>query len=45
MFVFVNPTSDSNILPRLLTMYDKVMVLKIFVDGDDELKQKYIEAA
>ena len=45
MFVFVNPTSDSNILPRLLTMYHKVMVLKIFVDGDDDLKQKYIEAA
>jgi dUTP pyrophosphatase len=45
MFVFVNPTSDSNILTRLLTIYDKIMVLKIFVDGDDELKQKYIEYA
>jgi dUTPase len=45
MFVFVNPTSDSNILTRLLTMYDKVMLLKIFVDGDDDLKQNYIEAA
>jgi hypothetical protein len=44
MFVFVNPTSDSNILTRLLTMYDKVMVLNIFVDGDDDLKEKYIEA-
>jgi dUTPase len=43
MFVFVNPTSDRNILTRLLTTYDKVMILKLFVDGDDDLKQKYIE--
>uniref|UniRef100_A0A6C0IFE7 Uncharacterized protein n=1 Tax=viral metagenome TaxID=1070528 RepID=A0A6C0IFE7_9ZZZZ len=45
MFVFVNPTSDANILTRLLTMYDKVMLLKIFVDGDYDLKEKYMEAA
>ena len=44
MFVFVNPTSDRNILTRLLTIYDKIMVLKIFVDGDDDLKQKYMES-
>lgn len=44
MFVFVNPTSDRNILTRLLTIYNKIMVLKIFVDGDDDLKQKYMES-
>lgn len=45
MFVFTNPTSDPNILARLLISYDKVMLLKLFVDGDDELKQKYMEYA
>ena len=45
MFQFVNPTSDANIFTKLLVMYDRIMVLKIFVDGDDELKQKYIEYA
>ena len=43
MFVFKNPTKDHNILTKLLVNYNQVMVLNIFVDGDDELKQKYIE--
>lgn len=29
----------------LLKNYDRIMVLKLFVDGDDELKRRYIEAA
>jgi dUTPase len=43
MFVFKNPTQDPNILTKLLVNYHQVMVLNIFVDGDDDLKQKYIE--
>ena len=31
----------NNELTNLLTLYDKVMVLKIYVDGDDELKNMY----
>jgi len=31
-------------LLTLLERYDKVMVLKLFVDGDNELKNKYFEA-
>ena len=27
---------------KLLTMYDKVMVLKMFISGDEDLKNKYI---
>lgn len=30
---------------KLLHKYERVMHLKLFVDGDDELKQKYIESA
>lgn len=30
---------------QLLNTYDRVMFLKMFVDSDDELKQKYIQAA
>jgi dUTPase len=44
MLVFENPTTDPNILTKLLSIYNKIMVLKVFVDGDDDLKQKYIEA-
>jgi dUTP pyrophosphatase len=33
--------SDVN---NLLNIYDKVMILKMFIDGSDELKQKYIDA-
>ena len=29
---------------NLLNIYDKVMILKMFIDGSDELKQKYIDA-
>ena len=33
----------SNVLNNLLTMYDKVMVLKVYVDSNDnELKNKYV---
>jgi len=44
MLVFENPTTDPDILTKLLSIYNKIMVLKVFVDGDDELKQKYMEA-
>jgi len=33
------------VIPKFLTMYDRVMYLKIFVDGDNELKNMYINAA
>jgi len=36
-----DPTCADNLLDK----YDRVMHLKLFVDGDDELKQKYIESA
>ena len=36
---------DSTCADNLLDKYDRVMHLKLFVDGDDELKQKYIESA
>jgi dUTPase len=36
--------NDTNTLTSLLDTYSKFMILNIFVD-DDELKQKYIEAA
>jgi dUTP pyrophosphatase len=29
---------------NLLNIYDKVMILKMFIDGSDDLKQKYIDA-
>ena len=29
----------------LLDIYDRIMTLQIFVDGDDELKNKYVETA
>jgi dUTP pyrophosphatase len=29
---------------KLLSIYDKLMYLKLYVDGDNELKQKYIDA-
>jgi len=40
------PANMSFILTQLLTKYDKVMVLKLFVDADDnELTNKYYNAA
>lgn len=36
---------DTTCADNLLDKYDRVMHLKLFVDGDDELKQKYIESA
>jgi len=39
---FINKTN--NRVLTLLETYDKVMILKLFVDGDDELKNKYYEA-
>jgi dUTP pyrophosphatase len=44
-----NPTPDNNantqsLLPALLNMYDKVMVLRVFVDSDD-LRDMYRNAA
>lgn len=44
MFRFTNPTLEANILTKLLVIYNQIMVLKIYVDGDDELKQKYKES-
>lgn len=36
----------SNVLNNLLTMYDKVMVLKVYVDSNDnDLKNKYVTNA
>jgi dUTPase len=32
-------------ITKLLETYDKVMCLKIYVDGDEDLKQKYCEAS
>lgn len=41
-----NTLNTSNILNNLFTIYDRVMVLKLFVDSDDiELKNKYLIAA
>lgn len=41
-----NNTNPPAILPRLLNMYDKVMVLKVFVDSDDnQLSDMYRNAA
>jgi len=46
-----NPTPDNNantqsLLPALLNMYDKVMVLRVFVDSDDDhLRDMYRNAA
>jgi dUTPase len=36
---------NANILPDLLNIYDRVMLLKVFVDGDSELQNKYLQSA
>jgi hypothetical protein len=37
---------DNNLLPDLLNIYDRVMLLKVFVDDSDlELQNKYLQAA
>lgn len=36
---------NHNLLGDLLTIYDRVMLLKVFVDNDTELYNKYCEAA
>jgi hypothetical protein len=42
---FINNQS-SHVLSRLLNIYERTMVLKLFVDSDDnELKNKYVQAA
>ena len=38
---FFDITCTSNLLDK----YERIMTLKLFVDGDDELKKKYIESA
>lgn len=43
--VFVNMKDNSKELNELLNQYERVMVLKIYVNGDDELKEKYLKAA
>ena len=44
MSEFLSTTISLNVR-NLLNIYDKVMLLKIFVDGPNELKEKYINAA
>ena len=40
-----NPLLTSNpLLSNLLNIYDKVMILKIYVDNDCELKNMYLNA-
>lgn len=34
--------NTSNVM-KLLSCYDKIMMIKIFIDGDDELKDKYTQ--
>ena len=36
--------NDNNFLHNLLNIYDRVMILKVYVDGDNELYNKYYEA-
>lgn len=44
MFFIECMTIKMSNISNLLNIYDKVMCLKIYVDGDEELKQKYSEA-
>ena len=46
-YIDVNDNLNTlNILKNLFTIYDRVMVLKLYVDYDDnELKNKYLIAA
>lgn len=43
MSTFLNDKPDA--FTNLLNIYDKVMLLKIFVDGDNELKKQYENAS
>jgi hypothetical protein len=36
---------NNNLLNNLLNIYDRVMLLKVFVDSDNELQNKYYEAS
>ena len=41
MTEFYSEFFSADNLTKLLSCYDKIMMIKIFVDGDDELKDKY----
>jgi hypothetical protein len=45
MTITNNPLLQDPLINNLLNIYDRVMLLKLYVDNDYELKNMYIESA